>query len=335
MPEYFFDLPADDQRALLEVGSRALGMQPFILEKDVWLCWALSCLFGISDKPDIAFKGGTSLSKVYKTIDRFSEDVDITIDYRSSAAKLTGKESRSQISRLNDRIKAYVLEFTSMTVLPHFEQALDKQFGTGFGRVELLDEGEKVLLHYPSVVQNLGNYLSPSILLEFGGRNITEPNEKHLVNPLLVSVSSEVSYPEAEVTVLAWERTYWEKATLIHVECNRPKPRNNADRMSRHWYDLYRMSFDLDRIISEPCYKLLQDVVNHKSAFFHYSFARYHECLTGDLKLVPGNDLRQVLERDFDEMTEAAMFYTTPPPFTSILEHLQSVQEAINDNARG
>lgn len=322
MPDFFFDLTSSEQRDLLNIGASHLGMQPFLLEKDVWVCWALDKLFSMPGKLKMAFKGGTSLSKVYKAIDRFSEDIDITIDFREFAPNLTGSESRSKLNKLSDILKGEVLRYTKQLVRPYIENCLKDQFGSGYGHTELSSDGEKLYINYESVLDlpKVG-YISPSILLEFGGRNVTEPNERHRVKPYLIPVSSEVTYPQPTVTVLAMERTYWEKATLIHAECKRPKTRANVSRISRHWYDLFKMSDNLEPYSTGSMYSLLVQVVQQKLAFYHSSSAGYDDCLTGALRLVPGAALRVALESDFVEMQSAGMFYTDPPSFEEILDH--------------
>lgn len=330
MPDSFFELTSDDRKNLLVKGASELAMQPFILEKDVWVCWALERLFSMPGNLNMAFKGGTSLSKVYDVIDRFSEDIDVTIDYRDSESSLTGHESRSELARLSERLKDQVNEITSKQIKPFFEEALSEEFGASYGCIELSPDGEKLYVHYESVLAEAGSgYLSPSVLLEFGGRNITEPNEKHAVRAYLAKITSEVLFPEPVIRVLALERTFWEKATLVHVECKRPKPRD-ASRISRHWYDLYRMSSDLERLCTREMHDLLESVVEHKKAFFHYSFAGYDDCLSGGLRLVPGSELQDVLDQDFAEMKQAGMFYQEPPSFGEILDHLQQVEKALN-----
>lgn len=330
MPDSFFALPSDDQKDLLVKGASELAMQPFILEKDVWVCWALAQLFSMPGNLNMAFKGGTSLSKVYDVIDRFSEDIDVTIDYRNSASSLTGRESRSELNRLSRQLKDQVYQITSKQIKPFFEEALANEFGANYGRIVLSPDGESLYVHYDSVLAEAGSgYVSPSVLLEFGGRNMTEPNEQHVLKPYLSKVTSEVLFPEPIIKVLALERTFWEKATLVHVECNRPKPRD-ASRMSRHWYDLYRMSGYLARFCTNEMRELLASVVEHKKAFFHYSFAGYDDCLSGGLRLVPGSELVDVLEQDFTEMQEAGMFYQEPPSFGEILDHLKGVEKALN-----
>ncbi len=331
MADPFLSLPREDRALLLTQHAPDLDMLPFVLEKDIWLCWALQQLFNMPDSLPMAFKGGTSLSKVYQAIDRFSEDLDVTLDYRGFGETISGNESRSELTRFSEKLKALVLQYSRDRVKPYFEQVLSQQFGASAGRIELNENGEKLYIHYPSAFdEKTTGYMPASVLIEFGGRNIIEPNEAHQVRPYMSVALPNYTFPEPVVTVLAWQRTYWEKATLMHVECNRPNPRVNAERLSRHWYDLHQMSKDLTEFQSSTGHDLLADVVHQKKMFFHYGYANYDSCLSGGLRLVPQDELRKALQVDFKSMVDASMFYKEPPPFKEILTRLAEVEQLLN-----
>lgn len=332
MPDSFYGLSRDDQAALLRLHAPSLDMQPFVVEKDIRVCWVLEQLFNMPGRPPMAFKGGTSLSKVYKAIDRFSEDIDVTLDYRGFGEPVSGKESRAELVRISEKLKAFVLAHTRDTVKPYFEKVLTEQFGKENCRVELNETGEKLYIHYPSALEQGLDYLASSVLLEFGGRNITEPNESHVVRPYIADLVTDYAFPQPTVTVLALAGTFWEKATLMHVECNRPNPRASAERLSRHWYDFYKLSQELTDFQSAAAQDLLGDVVYHKKMFFHYGYANYDACLSGGLRLVPQDDLKKVLESDFRSMVAAGMFYGEPPSFQIILDRLIKVEQLLNQS---
>lgn len=333
MADPFLFLPREDRAILLRQHAPNLNMLPSVAEKDIWVCWVLEKLFNMPDRLPMAFKGGTSLSKVYKVIDRFSEDIDVTLDYRGFVDPIRGNESRGEITRLSDKLKSFVLAHTCDKVKPYFEAALSAELGEGAASVELNESGEKLFIHYPSAFdEGTSGYVPSSILLEFGGRNITEPNEPHEVTPYISAALPDYLFPEPTVTVLALHRTYWEKATLAHVECNRPNQRFDAARLSRHWYDLYQMSANLADLQSPAANDLLGDVVRYKKIFFHYSYADYNACLGGALRLVPQNELKKSLEADFRSMVAAGMFYADPPPFRMIMDRLAEVEQLLNQS---
>lgn len=192
------------------------------------------------------------------------------------------------------------------------------------------EDGETVRVHYPTALEGSGEYIQESVLIEFGGRNITEPSGGHLVRPYLADAIGDLLFPSAMVEVLAAERTFWEKATLIHVECHRPEFRTTAERLSRHWYDLAMLA---EHAIGESALgnrDLLADVVRHKKVFFHSGHASYDACLSGALRLIPGKAELAALQTDFEKMVEAGMFFVAPPSFAEIVDRLRHVETQIN-----
>ena len=131
--------------------------------------------------------------------------------------------------------------------------------------------------------------------------------------------------------VLSPLRTFWEKATLIHVECGKAPRAASPSRISRHWYDVTLLA---DHTIGSQALlrrDLLEDVVRHKKVFFKAPAANYDDCLSASLRLVPQQaELRAVLRADFKQMEEAGMFYVAPPSFEKILERLADLENEIN-----
>jgi len=281
----------------------------------------------------MAFKGGTSLSKVYGVIDRFSEDIDVTLDYRTLVAvpdPFDAQLSKTQLRKLGEKLKAALRTHSHERIVPFLREAMLRSTGAE-GTVEVSDDGEKVRLHYPSALMERDAYITESVLLELGGRNITEPNEEKEVRPYLADCGFElVDFESAAVDVLSPARTFWEKATLAHAECNRNEVRANAHRLSRHWYDLAQLA---DHEIGRSALAnraLLEDVVKHKQVFFSSSFARYDACLEGALRLLPDGDALGALRRDYEDMRAAGMFSGNAPQFDSIAERLARLEQEIN-----
>lgn len=330
MPEFLRLSPAEQANILAKV-SASTGRRDLVLQKDVWVCWVLRELFAMNTGVRMAFKGGTSLSKVFGVIHRFSEDVDVTLDYRDlrpGADPFETGISRSRLKRLGERLKERVNAFVHDNILPPLRNSFSDLTGEE-GRIEVSDDGEQVRLHYPSSLGNASNYIRDAILLEFGGRNATEPNGLHQIKPFLADEVPDLEYPLAEVVVLAPERTFWEKATLVHVECNRQR-KGRVDRLSRHWYDLFMLGHsDIGRsAMSDRA--LLEDVVEHKRAFFNASYARYGDCLSGSFRLVPDSASLSELEKDYGEMIDAGMFDVDPPSFAEIMDTLRGYEGLIN-----
>lgn len=336
MSQSFLQLPEAERSKILRALGPRLERAPLVLEKDVWVCWVLQQLFTLPGRLPMAFKGGTSLSKVYGAIARLSEDVDVTLDYRGldgSFDPFAPGISKSRLRTFSDGLKAFVADHAKKVVAPHFEERLQVEFGAQAGSVEVSDNGEQIRVRYPTALRTFGEYLGNSVLVELGGRNITEPQEHHEVTADLAEHLPDLELPTARVTVLSPKRTFWEKATLIHVECHRGQLRLGADRLSRHWYDLAMLADqDIGRAALADL-ALLADVVKHKKMFFGASFAHYDACLEGKLRLLPELEHLSSLENDYERMVRAGMFFGQAPSFGSIVERLRTLEASINEGA--
>lgn len=333
MPEFLHLDPAD-QEAILRVGAEQLGRPAAVLEKDVWVCWALGQLFALPERHGMAFKGGTSLSKVYGSIARFSEDIDVTVDYRDihpDTPALDTIRSRAERDRVRDRLLAALAAYVHGTVRPFFEEQLQTQFPGREVTIEVDEAGENFKIHYPSALAGREGYLRDHVLIEFGGRNTTVPQHHRTITADLAPVAPTVSFPTADVQVLAAERTFWEKATLMHVECNRQALRASHERWARHWYDLTQLANSPIGPAALADRVLLQSVVDHKKVFFHAADANYDACLAGGFRLVPPDgELLERLAADYEAMNRSGMLHGEPPPFAQIVERLRRLEEELN-----
>lgn len=334
MPNKFLNLPKNEQEKIIILGSQKLGRDPNVIEKDIWVCWVLEQLFSMPNRLLMAFKGGTSLSKVFNLINRFSEDVDVTLDYRSFEKDVdlfSEGISKSKLRKISDVLKNHVRDHVHLVVKPYFSALLDDLFGKNNCKIDLSDNGEKMRIYYPSVLEDIrDDYLSNSILIEFGGRNITEPNQEHVIRPYLTDVVQELEFPKAAVTVLSPARTFWEKATLMHVECNRGEYKANASRLSRHWYDLAALSRSTigDLALGTP--ELLMDVIRNKKVFYDSPYANYDACLQKRFQMIPNEKFLVELKTDFEKMLESGMFYGDQPNFEDIMSEIEKLEIKVN-----
>ncbi len=334
MSEQFLHLSAIERKEILQTCAVQLGQQATVLEKDVWVCWALQTLFSIPNAHPMAFKGGTSLSKIYGVINRFSEDVDVTLDYRSfdeGFDPFAEGVSNTAIRKFSTRLKDYVLQYASNIVAPYIETQLKMLPDPDQYGVDVSNDGEKIWIKYPSAIENSDEYLPSNILIELGGRNVIDPNEQHNVTPDISSYVTGLDFPSCEVVVLSPERTFWEKATLIHVECHRNKFKENAHRLSRHWYDLQRLANHSSGQLAMNNRTLFEDVVRHKQVFFNASYANYDACLDNQLCLIPDTEVISELRKDYEKMLSAGMLYGEPPSFDEIINDAREIEQAIND----
>lgn len=328
MSDAFLQLSPEEQAEILQTCAGKLGRRPEHLEKDVWICWVLQGLFTMPSRLPMAFKGGTSLSKVYGAIKRLSEDVDVTVYYKSldqSIDPFDPNVSRSARDKYTELLKAKLAEHTKNVIQPHFEKLVTQLAEEPPKPITISDDGEKLFIPYPS---RFG--ADESVFLEFGGRNVISPNEEHLLRPYISTQLPELRFPEGTVRVLVPSRTFWEKATLIHVACNRADPKLGADRQSRHWHDLAVLADHNIGKTAIPDRGLLEDVVKHKGVFFRASYTNYEACLSGALRLIPGTSLLQALRTDYEKMISNGMFEGEPPSFDSIIVRLEKLEKQIN-----
>nr|WP_243646476.1 nucleotidyl transferase AbiEii/AbiGii toxin family protein [Tepidimonas ignava] len=213
---------------------------------------------------------------------------------------------------------------------PALQAALATVLPTQPTSIEVSDDAEKLWVFYPSAVENTDSYVRPSILIEFGGRNSTLPQSTLAISPDIAEHVPDLALPTAQVSVLSAARTFWEKATLIHVECHRPSLRPSAERLSRHWYDLARLA---DHEVGQQALQdtdLLRDVLRIKETFYRSGFSHYDQCTTGGLQLIPDKPLLDALRQDYQAMLAAQMFYGDTLAFETIVERLRQLEAEIN-----
>ena len=333
MAEPFLCLDTGERADILRTAAARSQHSAIVLEKDIWVCWALDALFSMPDHHPMAFKGGTSLSKVYGVIDRFSENVDTPLDYRSfddGFHPFADGPSRTATRRFSERLRDRVANYIRDAVAPALNNAARRLAPDGRYDIHVDEDGETVRFAYPSAVDAPDSYVASEVLLEFGGRNVIDPNERHAIIPDMAALTDGLDYPAATVTVLCPARTFWEKATLIHVACHRRQLANKPDRLSRHWFDLMCLgAHDIGRtaIVDR---NLLVDVVRHKKVFFHAGNANYDRCLDGRLRLVPDDDQLPALQSDYDAMRSARIVGDDAPDFDHLMGELHNIQTRIN-----
>lgn len=277
MSEAYLSLPKKEQALILGKLSKNKDIKrdALLLEKDIWICWALEFLFKMPNRLAMAFKGGTSLSKAFRVIDRFSEDVDITIDYQAfnCGDPFTDGISKTKIKNISLQLRLMVTQHIKDVIAPYYEKIISEQFKENAPTVEVDDDGETLYLHYPSVIEQKSGYVTDNIRLEFGGRNLTISNESQTIVTDIFEYLKNLSFPTAQATVLSPQKTYWEKITLLHYECNRPTLKDDADRISRHWYDIAMLANHAIGKQALTNRELLNEVIKIKKTFYDSGFA--------------------------------------------------------------
>jgi hypothetical protein len=292
--EAFLLLGFDDRREVLNVAADRSGRPAHLLEKDVWVVWALETLDASALGERLVFKGGTSLSKAYEVIKRFSEDVDLTYDIRAIAPDLVGDDSealprtRSEEKRWSSEVHRRLPEWVAEAAQPVIVDALAGPALKAAVRVE----GEKLFIDHEATTSGT-RYVAPNVLLEFGARSTGEAASLRDVACDADGLVENVTFPTARPRVMHAEQTFWEKATAIHVFCLQERLR--ADCFARHWHDVVRL--DEAGVANAACLdrELAHAVAGHKDMFFPEKAADrdpidYAAAVNGCLRLVPGGN---------------------------------------------
>lgn len=334
--ESWFGLSREDQAEALEVAAGRSGRPAHLLEKDIWVVWALSAIYGSPLAGTLTFKGGTSLSKVYKIIDRFSEDIDLTYDIRELVPDLLRDgnpipASSSQEKKITSAVRSHLPEWIKGTVQPILETALA---ASGLQAMLSLagDNNDKLIIAYPAVRTGTG-YATPTIQLEFGARATGEPNQTHPVSCDMAPLIESLEFPTAQPLVMAAERTFWEKATAAHVYCLQGRLR--GARYSRHWYDLAAMAKTehFDKAIAN--HQLAHQVAEHKSKFFAEkdvagNWIDYARAASGELQLIPEGASLEALDKDYAAMLDDGLLALDQPEFSELLAKCRAIQDSVN-----
>lgn len=338
-------LPASDRAALFGETGAGRGVANTIIEKDFWVCWTLKRLFGLPKNAaaSLVFKGGTSLSKAFGIIRRFSEDIDLSFDradlgYTGDRDPEQEGISRKKARRLIDDLVGDVERHIADRLLPALRAAIVEELGEPQNDEWTLtiDEADAQTLsfHYPIALpaaeyQGMA-YITPRVKLELGARGDPWPIETKVIHPYAAEDFPDFfEDPDTAVTVLSARRTFWEKATALHAEANRPAASATPQYFSRHYYDLAMLLGSDEGKAAAADLELLATVAKHKATFFRSGWANYDAARPGTLRLMPNEVRIKDLKADYREMAPM-MFDHSPPSFDDILSTIEKLQESIN-----
>lgn len=314
-------------------------MPPATIEKDFWVCWTLKKLFNLPEwGPHLTFKGGTSLSKGWGLIERFSEDIDIVINRHALGfggdMAPDRAPSKKQIRKRLDALKVASQDCINETVLPLLAEAVSQEMPAELSWHLDSDpddpDGQTLLLAYPTAFADQIAYLRQVVKIELGARSDTEPTQKIDIHPYL-----DDSFPDLftqshfSVRAVSLERTFWEKAMLLHEEIFRPREKKREARMARHYYDLHRL---IDAGIGHKAARnleLFERIAAHRQVYFRYSWMDYDTLCPGRLKLVPPDEQLAIWKSDYTAMKDE-MFFGKSPEFEDLIQTAKEFQEAFN-----
>ncbi|MET4349617.1 nucleotidyl transferase AbiEii/AbiGii toxin family protein [Bradyrhizobium sp. RT9a] len=345
----FLSATAEDRRDAFLGAARRLGTAEQNVEKDFWVCWTLDTLFNnaVADGPRLLFKGGTSLSKAFGLISRFSEDIDITIfrdDLGHGASveeleALSGKKRRGGLDAIKAASQAYVNESMRAQMAVQLREVLQAAgLPPTAARIELDrddQDQQSLLIWYPQVTSIADGYIRPAVKIESGAKSALDPNRLAVIRPYVSHDVTGMDLSVANVTTVVAERTFWDKAVILHGLRQwfekRGMLRGGGQRVSRHYYDVYRLlqsdvghnaAADLD---------LARDCVRHARMFFNSPDLNLATAVPGSFTLSPSREMATELARDYSAMT--GMIFGEAPAFEDILERVTKFEADVN--ARG
>ncbi len=342
MADSIFALNEKERRDFFRAASAKSGRLDTLIEKDVWVVWALSALYESPLGAHLVFKGGTSLSKgMNDLIKRFSEDVDLTWDIRELAPDLLpdGWEKREE-PRPDDPAEAKkILRKIQKKLLPDWINAsvlpvLEARAKSDKAKVTFRLDSEKLFIDYAEAREG---YVPPNVQLEFGARSTGEPAKLRPVSCYAEGVSTDILLPKATPRIMVAERTFWEKATAVHVFCRQSKP--IADRLSRHWYDLDQLNQAHVSDAAAADKTLAHRVTKFKTISFPAEGAAgelidYYAATTGGLQLTPTGDHLKELQLDYDSMRDAQLLPDDAASFDDLMKRSAAIEAKVNAATR-
>ncbi|MGB6103215.1 MAG: nucleotidyl transferase AbiEii/AbiGii toxin family protein [Pusillimonas sp.] len=334
----------DDRRGLFLTTAARLGTAVQNVEKDFWVCWALDALFnGLqAGGPRLLFKGGTSLSKAYSLISRFSEDIDITV-FREDLGEpaeakeldaLSGKQRRIRLKHIRTACQQYIAD--GMTT--QLGVVATKAIPDGRFRLELdPDDADRqtLLFWYPAVTATSDDYIRSAVKIEAGAKSALDPHEATVITPYVTDDLPDLDLTVRKVTTVKPERTFWDKIIILHGlrrwHDNRKLLRQGGQRVSRHYYDVYRLLQHPDAAAWMNNRNLALDCARHARLFFGSADLRLDVAAHGSFTLAPSDAMREALVRDYDAM--GGMIFEPPPGIDNVFQAIADLEQRLNTDS--
>lgn len=323
-------LSAKERNELFEESARRRGILPAITEKDFWVCWVLKRLFESNElSKHLVFKGGTSLSKVYAVIDRFSEDIDLILDWGLIGYGKNGedpwgeKPSATQLDKFNKEFNERAKEYIKKVLFEEISALLAVCPAVSLKIRE--NDGNVIDIAYPAAFK--AESLRPAIMLEIGPLAAWVPSITKEIMPFAAEDFPAVfEVPQCSVVAIKAERTFWEKATILHQQSYRTTDMPKG--YSRHYYDLFRLAGTQIKDDALSDLDLLKDVVTFKERFYRSPWARYDLAKPGSFRLMPTERGNAELQKDYSEMQP--MIFHSIPSWKEILTGISNLEAEIN-----
>ena len=328
----FYTTDKAEKQVVFNAIAAEKGMTPFAVEKDWWVSRTLEIIFQMDIAKHLVFKGGTSLSKAWKLINRFSEDIDLAID-KEFFKGYNGDISKSKISKLRKEAGIYTTE----TFFGELQQEFKKR---GYNNLDfkVIDTGESdqdprvIEIFYPNVMLSSSEYIFPRVQVEISCRSLREPFTIQRFGALVDEVFADKDFAEPlfEVPTVNPERTFLEKIFLLHEEFHRPIEKIRVDRLSRHLYDIYHLTKAgiAKKAINDK--DLYETIVAHRYKFSRVGEVNYNEHNPKTLNPIPIPKIIEEWKSDYTKMKEDMIYEEDKPSFEEIIQKLTELKTQIN-----
>lgn len=330
----FLELSDSQRKSVYESVAIKVGLPAQVIEKDFWVTAILQTVFTLPVAKQLVFKGGTSLSKGWKLIERFSEDIDIAVDPIMLGVP-EGDLTKKQIKKLRKTSSLFVLE----QLTPMICEEVQREGLHSFITVDAQPNGEgdntypeprQIYLHYKSVFNKALTYLRPDVVLEVSARSLIEPTEPIQIKSILGEHLPVLPLTDSVIYTAIPAKTFLEKVFLLHELFSVPRHGMIAEHKSRHLYDLYVMmnkDFAKKAVIDDI---LWESIRHHREIYTSVRDIDYTPDVRKRLRLIPREDILDTWKADYDAMKES-MIYGNKPSFDELLEGISELQRVFRE----
>lgn len=330
----FLELSDSQRKSVYESVAIKAGLPAQVIEKDFWVTAILQTVFTLPVAKQLVFKGGTSLSKGWKLIERFSEDIDIAVDPIILGVP-EGDLTKKQIKKLRKTSSLFVLE----QLTPMICEEVQREGLHSFITVDAQPNGKgdntypeprQIYLHYKSVFDKAITYLRPDVVLEVSARSLIEPTEPIQIKSILGEHLPVLPLTDSVIHTAIPAKTFLEKVFLLHELFSVPRHGMIAEHKSRHLYDLYVMmnkDFAKKAVIDDI---LWESIRHHREIYTSVRDIDYTPDVRKRLRLIPREDILDTWRTDYDAMKES-MIYGNKPSFDELLEGMSELQRVFRE----
>lgn len=327
----FYTIDKAEKIAIFNAIAAEKGMTPFAVEKDWWVSRTLEIVFQMYIAPHLVFKGGTSLSKAWKLINRFSEDIDLAID-KEFFEGYKGDISKSKITKLRKEAGVYTTGIFFDELQEEFKTKGLKELSFKIIEAKDSDQDPRIIeIYYPNIITATSEYLLPRVQIEISCRSLREPFTVQSFGSLLDEFYADKDFADSlfDVPSVTAERTFLEKLFLLHEEFHRPADKMRVDRLSRHLYDVFQLSKAgiAEKAISDK--ELYETIVAHRYKFSRVGEVDYNLHNPKTLNPTPTQEVIAEWEADYAKMKEDMIYEENKPSFADLISNLMELRKQL------